>query len=145
LKTPPIYLTDPILILSLVDTAGEHAHTETLVKYVPMIEDAFTDTNHPLHKAISLRSSGVLHRLQGDYPQAEEKIEQALEIFKGLEAQYQIGRTYHELGQLELAKNNPSQAKEHFSDALIAFEKMRAAPAIERTQAALQKISEGNF
>lgn len=142
MKTPPMVLTDPDLLLSLVDSAAEHANIETLLKYMPLIEEAFQETNHPLHKAISLRSSGVLHRLQGDFQQAEEKNKQALEMYQGFEAQYQIGRTHYELGQLGLAKNNLSRAKGHFSAALKAFEEMRAVPAIERTKAALQNIGE---
>lgn len=145
LKTPPLFLTDRVLLLSLVDVAGEHAKIETLIKYVPMVEEDLNDTNHPLHKAIYSRAAGVLHTLQGDYQQAEEKLGQALEEFQGLGALWQIGRTHHELGQLDIAQKNPSQAKEHFSDALKAFEKIRAVPAIERTKVVLQNISEGNI
>jgi hypothetical protein len=44
--------------------------------------------------------------LEGKYEEAEARLNQALEMFEGLETRWQIGRTLYELAELALAQTN---------------------------------------
>ena len=90
---------------------------------------------------ITYRAWGVLHRLEGNYDEAETRLNQALDLFQGLETRWQIGRTYYELAELALARADTVRARDGFSRALAAFEGMRAVPDAERTRAALASLS----
>jgi Tetratricopeptide repeat len=82
----------------------------------------------------------VAHGLAGEYADAEVRLKRALELFEGLETHWQAGRTRCELGALAQARNDTAAARDHFSQALAAFEAMRAAPDAERTRAALESF-----
>jgi hypothetical protein len=61
-----------------------------------------------------------------------------LELFRGLDTRWQIGRTLFELGELAAARGEAAGAREHFTLALAAFEEMKAAPDAARARAALE-------
>ena len=63
-----------------------------------------------------------------------------MELFQGMQAGWQVGRTLGELAQLDLARSDSEAAREHFTRALAAFEALGAAPDAERTRQALAAI-----
>ena len=78
--------------------------------------------------------------LAGEYTDAEGRLNQALELFQGLDTRWQAGRTRFELGELALARTDTPTARDHFSQALAAFEELRAAPSAARSRAALESL-----
>ena len=81
-----------------------------------------------------------MHRLEGKYKKAEARLNQALEMFQGLETRWQIGRTLYELAELAVARADPTEAREYFSRALVAFEEIGANPDAVRTREALRLL-----
>lgn len=62
----------------------------------------------------------------------EARLSQALELLRGLDTRWQIGRTLFELGELAQTRGEAAGAREHFSRALTAFEELgppRTRPA----------------
>ena len=110
-------------------------------EYAPLAEETAKRIDHKLHKAIADRAWGVAHTLAGEYPQAEVRLQHALEVFTAYPAPWQIGRTLYEMGELARAQGKMEQAHDHFSGALSAFEELGAAPYSERTRLALENLS----
>ena len=63
----------------------------------------------PAYTAIAHRAWGVAHTLAGEYPQAETRLQQALEIFTAYPAPWQMGRTLFEMGELARAQRKRSR------------------------------------
>jgi hypothetical protein len=63
-----------------------------------------------------------------------------LELFRQLDTRWQIGRTHVELGELALARIDTTTARDHFAQALAAFEALQAAPDVARTRAVIEQI-----
>ena len=108
-----------------------------LRQYAPQAEELAVRHGHVLYQAIAHRAWGVAHRLAGEYAASENRLNQALELFRGLDARWQIGRTLFELGQLAMDRASTAEARDFFTRALTAFEEMCAAPDVARTRAAL--------
>jgi tetratricopeptide (TPR) repeat protein len=108
-----------------------------LRQYAPQAEELAVRHGHVLYQAIAHRAWGVAHRLAGEYAASENRLNQALELFRGLDARWQIGRTLFELGQLATDRASTAEARDFFTRALAAFEEMCAAPDVARTRAAL--------
>jgi len=108
-----------------------------LRQYAPQAEELAVRHGHVLYQAIAHRAWGVAHRLAGEYAASENRLNQALELFRGLDARWQIGRTLFELGQLAMDRASTAEARDFFTRALAAFEEMRAAPDVAHTRAAL--------
>ena len=125
----------------LADLAVLERDAVALRQYAPPAEEMARRDGHILFQASAHRAWGVLHRLNGDYAEAEVRLNQALELFQGLETRWQIGRTFYELAELALARTDTAEARDYFSLALVAFEGIRAVPDAERTQAALASLS----
>ncbi len=126
----------------LVDAAAQQRDLAALQKYAPLAEESATSIGHNLHIAIAYRAWGVAHTLAGEYPQAEARLLQALEIFNNYPAPWQIGRTLFELGGLARAQLKIDQAQAHFSRALSIFEELRAAPYATQSRTALEALSQ---
>ena len=125
----------------LVDGAAQQHDPVGLQKYAALAEETATFIDHKLHMAIAHRAWGVAHTLAGEYPQAEARFKQALEIFNDYPAPWQIGRNLFEMGELARAQMKTEQARDYFSRALSAFEELRAAPYAARSRAALETLS----
>ena len=125
----------------LVDAAAQQRDQAALRKYGPLAEQSATGIGHKLHMAIAYRAWGVAYTLAGEYPQAEARFKQALEIFNDYPAPWQIGRNLYEMGELARAQMKTEQARDYFSRALSAFEELRAAPYVARSRAALETLS----
>lgn len=123
-----------------LDSAVQQRDLAALRQYAPLAEETAARDGHVLNQAVAHRAWGVLHRLQGDYAAAEDRLHQALELFEGLETRWQIGRTLYELGELAQARTDPSGAGDYFSRAMAMFEVMKAVPDLARTEAALASL-----
>ena len=132
--------SDHDLYALLVDAAAQERNRELLEKSAARAEETARLVGHRLHTAVSDRAWGVLHMLEGEFDQAEERFQRALETFSAYPAPWQIGRTLFDMGDLAKAQGQTEQAREHFARALSAFEGLRAAPYVERTRAALETL-----
>lgn len=131
---------DNELYAMFADLAVQQRDEAALHQYAQLAEATAARDGHILHQASAHRAWGVLHRLQADYAAAEARLNQALELFQGLETRWQIGRTLYELGELAQAQTDPVGARGYFTRALASFEEMKAAPDMARTRAALESL-----
>jgi tetratricopeptide (TPR) repeat protein len=135
-------VTDNDLYAMLADVAVQQYDRASLLKYAPMAEELSTRHGHILYQAIAHRAWGTAHRLAGEFEQAETRLDQALQLFQGLNTRWQLGRTLYELGQLAMARNDISTARDHFRNALAEFEKMKAAPHAEQVRDILDQLQD---
>jgi tetratricopeptide (TPR) repeat protein len=131
---------DHHLYMLLADSAAQQGDAAGLRQYAPRAEDLAARDGHRLYLAIAQRAFGVAHRLAGEYGEAEGRLTQALALFSDLGTGWQIGRTLFALAELDLARSDTAGAREHFSQALAAFEAIKAMPEVARTQAALEAL-----
>ena len=132
---------DHELLSLLADIAAQQRDEAAIQKYAPLAEEFASRYDHKLYQAIAQRAWGVAHRLAGEYSEAKSKLNQALELFSGINARYQIGRTLLELGELATAQTDNIKAREYFTRSLEAFESMQAALDVSRTKAALVRLT----
>ncbi len=135
------WVGDHDVYAALTDAACLEGDEPAIRKYAPQAEALATRYGHTLYLAIADRAWGVAHRLAGEYVQAEARLNHALDLFGGLNTRWQMGRTLRELGELAAARANTTQARDYFTRAVTAFQEMRAAPDLVRTQAALERLA----
>lgn len=140
LHSSSAWIADHDIYATLVDMAVLQRDEAAIRQHAPQAEQLARRYGHTLYLAIAHRAWGVAHRLAGEYPEAEARLNQALELFNGLNTRWQMGRTLFELGELASAQKNIPAAREYFGHAQVAFEEMRAAPDAVRTQAALERL-----
>ena len=138
---PSQLVTDNDVYAVLVDVAVQQRDAAALWNYVPSLEEAAIQLEHILYLAAAHRAWGVLHRLEGQYDQAEARLLEAVALFEALDTRWQLGRTLFELGELAAERSQPAKAKQHFARALALFEEMGATPDAKRTQVALSAHS----
>ena len=126
--------------MMLADTAAQAGDEPVLRKYAPLLEELALRDQHRPYLAVAQRAWGVAHRLAGEYPEAEARLNAALELFEGFQARWQIGRTLAELAALAQARSDPDRAQAHLSLALSYFEAMGARPDVERVRRALEAV-----
>lgn len=131
---------DHDLYAMLADVGALQRDEAVLQKYAPLAEEAATRYGHKLYLGIAHRAWGVAHRLAREYAESETRLHKALELFLGLEARWQSGRTLFELGELAVARMDAAGARNYFARALAAFEALRAAPDAERTRKAIEML-----
>ncbi len=129
------------ILTTLVDAAAQQRDEAAIRQYAPRAEALATELGHSLYQAIVQRAWGVAHRLAGEYPESEARLDRALEIFSEMGTHWQRGRTLFELGELAAARQQPAEARDYFSRALVDFDTMRAAPDSARTRAALEALA----
>lgn len=134
------WVGDHDLYAMLADVGVQQRDEAALRQYAPLAQETATRYGHTLYQAIAHRAWGVLHRLAGGNLASEDRLNRALELFRGLDTRWQIGRTLFELGELARVRKNWTSARGHYSAALVAFEEMRAVPDAERTRAALGSL-----
>ncbi|HJS19585.1 MAG TPA: tetratricopeptide repeat protein [Anaerolineales bacterium] len=122
------------LYAMLADAAVGQRDPAALQKYAPLAGEFASRYDHKLYQAIAQRAQGVARLLAGEYSGAESMLHQALDSFRSLHTHYQVGRTLFELGELAAGQSHISIAREHFSQALKAFEAMGARPDAARTR-----------
>jgi tetratricopeptide (TPR) repeat protein len=133
-------VNETVLYFMLADIAVQERDEAALRQYAPLAEETANRDGHLLFQAVAHRAWGVMHRLQGEYADAETRLNQALELFQGLETRWQIGRTLYELAELAQARSDTAESHDYFSLALAAFEEIGAMPDVARTQAALKGV-----
>lgn len=134
------WVGDHDIYATLVDMAVLQRDEAGIRQYAPQAEELARRYSHTLYQGITHRAWGVAHRLAGEYPEAETRLNQALDLFNGLNTRWQIGRTLFELGELAAAQKDIATAREYFERAQVAFEEMHAAPDAIRTQKALEML-----
>ncbi len=140
LQTSDTTLGDHDLCAMLAEVAARQRDCVALHQYAPLAEAMAARYSDKLNQAIAHRAWGVAHRLAGEYADAEARLNQALALFRELDTRWQIGRTLYELGELAATCTNVAAAHDYFSEALAAFEEMRAVPDAARTRAVLETI-----
>jgi len=133
-----VLLGDHDVYAMLVDAVVQQRDVDALRQYAPLAEEAAARFDHKLYLGVAHRAWGVLHRLTGEYAEAETRLQQALEIFQKLGTRWQQGRTLFELGELANAQDRRAAAHDYFSQSLEAFEDMGAVPDVKRARAALR-------
>jgi len=132
---------DHEIYMTLADTAVELRDADALRKYAPNLEKLAHRDDHKLYLAIAHRALGVMHRLAGEYTEAESRLKQALELFTKLGTRWQIGRTLFELGELNHEHlKKETKAREYFAQALGSFEEIQAMLNAERTRTVLNSL-----
>ena len=129
---------DHSVYMMLADAAAQAGDEPDLRRYAPLLEELALRDGHRPYLAIAQRAWGVAHRLAGEYPEAESRLNAALELFEGLQARWQIGRTRAELAALAAARSEPDRAQALLTEALGDFEAMGAMPDVERIRRALE-------
>lgn len=131
------------LYAQLVDLAARQADLDALRMYAPLAEASAGKLGHVLYEAIAHRAFGVTHRLEGEFTLAEERLNQALAIFQNLEAGWQTGRTYFELGNLASARDESAIAANYYRHSLALFEEIKAKDYLSLAQDALDSLANG--
>ena len=133
------------VIMLLCEAAVQRRDAAVLRQYASQLEELALRDAHRLYLPIACRAWGVSHRLDGEHVEAFARLDQSLKLFGELETRWQIGRTLFELGELDLARSDQVGARAHFSQALEAFDALKAAPDAERARAALQGLADGRY
>jgi hypothetical protein len=134
------FTSEADLYFMLIDLAVLQYDEAALEQYAPLAEELAKRDGHILYQANAHRAWGVMHRLRGEYAAAETRLNQALELFQGLETRWQIGRTLFELAKAAQGRMDPAGTRDYFSQALASFEAIGAVPDAARTKAALEAI-----
>ena len=129
------------MLAMLTDVTALELDEAAIRQYAPQAEELAVRYGHVLYQAIIHRAWGVAHRLAGEYPQAEARLNMAMVMFRQLNTRWQIGRTLFEQGELGLALDDKARARQAFTLALSAFEEMQATPDIARTQTVINSLS----
>lgn len=140
LSTSVSYFGAHDVYATLVDVAALQRDQAALREYLPQAEALAVRYDHRLYRAIVHRAWGVAHRLAAEYPEAADRLSQALTLFQALDTRWQTGRTLFERGELAVAQGERDEARAHFQQALALFEAMRAAPDAGRARAALAAL-----
>jgi tetratricopeptide (TPR) repeat protein len=130
-----------IVYMMLVDSAAQAGDEAAIRRFAPQLEELATRDDHQPYLAIAHRAWGISHRLAGEFPAAQDRLDQALDLFEELELGWQVGRTLNELGELALAKSENDAAGDYFARALASFEQMDAASDISRTNARMKSLN----
>jgi hypothetical protein len=128
------------VFMFLTDSAAQQRDQASLREYAPRLQELAERDEHKLYLPIAWRAWGVAHRLAGEHAQATTSLNRALELFDGLGARWQSGRTRIELAELALACSDPDAARLHYSEALADFESLKAAPDVQRTRVAMDTM-----
>jgi tetratricopeptide (TPR) repeat protein len=134
------WVGDHDLYAMLADAAAREGDLPSLRRYAPLAEQSAAGCDHRLYRAIADRAQGVAYRMAGEYGQAGERLNRALESFSEIGARWQVGRTYVELAELARARHDRTTATEHLDHAQVEFEALQAAPDLVRARAALAEL-----
>ena len=76
----------------------------------------------------------------GRFRPARRSFASAQELFEGLGTLWQLGRTFFEMGELEVQAGDLNAAQVSYKKALESFEQAGAKPYLEKTRSELAKI-----
>ncbi len=129
-----------IVYMMLADAAAQSGDVSAARKYAGLLEELATRDDHRPYRAVAHRAWGVVHRLEGDLEKALARLIRARELFDEEGALWQLGRTLREMAELALAQEDLALARDYYTEALNAFEKLEAKPDVELTQEALEAV-----
>lgn len=135
------WVGDHDVLAMLTDVAALELDEAAIRHYAPQAEELAVCYDHVLYQAIVHRAWGVAHRLAGEYPQAEARLNKALAIFKRLNTRWHIGRTLFEQGEQARSQDDTVRARQAYTLALSAFKEMKADPDIARVRAAIISLT----
>lgn len=136
IQKPPIGwnpVGDHEIYVALADIAVIHRDEKLLSTYAAPSYEISLSLSHTLYHAVALRALGILDWLNHDYPEAEARLRESCHLFQQLGTNWQIGRTFFDLGEVSTALGKMEEAKEYFLQALSAFEMMGARPFVNKT------------
>ena len=110
----------------------EQATVERLIAFVEGLPPAMRS---PLLRAGAARFSGLLAQRRGETAQAEERFEAATRELRAIEAPFVLGQVLIEHAELLHACGRDSDAAPLNAEAIVIFERLRAAPWLERAHA----------
>jgi hypothetical protein len=128
---------DHIVYMMLTDAAAQFRDLAGLHLYLPQLEELALRDDHKPYLAVAHRARAVECLLEGRHSEAETHLQQAVEMFEGMAARWQLGRTLTVLAELDLARSDPGAARDHLAAALGEFGVIGAAPDVERTRTAI--------
>jgi hypothetical protein len=131
---------DHEIYMTLTDTALELRDLAALQEYTPRLETLAARDQHGLYLAIARRARAAAQALTGEPTKAEAGLKEALAAFNRMGARWQAGRTLFELGEAALSRPKKARAREYFTQALAAFEELKALPDAERTRLRLKSL-----
>jgi tetratricopeptide (TPR) repeat protein len=128
---------DHDVAMLLAESAIQRRDGGELLRRAARLEELAGRDGHRFYLAIAQRARGVAHHLADELDEAEALLNQALESFAEMEARWQAGRTFYELGDLAMSRTDLSGARQNYEKALAAFESLAARPDAERARRAL--------
>lgn len=88
-----------------------------------------------------LRFQAILQQRQGDYLQAEAKLQQALFVYKGIPSRLGIAMTLTELGELAFRESRWQDANDYFSRAMIVFAYLKEFTKVSQLAKKLEQVT----
>jgi len=131
---------DMIFYSLLIDTAALEEDLDKLKEYTPWLVSESGRHDHQLFQAVALRAQAVINRLGRNFKPARNQLQDAVSAFETLETNWQLGRTYMELGSLARAQNDQGSAGQHYQTAMDFFESLSAIPDLQRARQALDSL-----
>lgn len=129
-----------IVYMMLVDSMCISEDREGIEAFAPRLAELAERDNHRPYLAVARRALGVAARLAGDLEGARRLLNDALDAFTEIGLPWQAGRTYFEMGKLELARGSNEQAEAYFSEAFETFREISATPFMESARTELEAI-----
>lgn len=129
-----------IVYMMMTDSASRAHDGEGLKKYTQELEALAIRDHHQPYLAIAHRAYGVAYGLNGEPAKSIKRLNQAMEIFSRLEMNWQVGRTYFEMGEVARGISEATRARGFYQRALDSFESMRALPDFVRTRELLLEL-----
>lgn len=133
---------DHDVYMMLADAAVEHEDLPTLEKYAVALEGLARRDEHRLYLPIAQRALAALYRLRGEFPSAEDCLQEALAAFKEMGTRWQYGRTLVESSKLARMRGEKDTARKALEEALASFDGLRAYPDYEKAQHELELVSQ---
>jgi hypothetical protein len=135
------WVGDHDLYAMLVDGAAQNLDAEAIAKFAPLAEETARRTDHKLYLSLTHRAWGVLHRLSGEFDEAESRLTASRALCERLGARWQLGRTLVELGRLSIARGEVDDGRQHLEGAHALFDELGATPEIVRVRQELASLA----
>ena len=110
----------------------DQATVERLIEYVAELPPAMRS---PLLRAGAARFGGLLAQRRGEMAEAEERLTAATRELRAIEAPFVLGQVLVEHAELLHACGRDTDAAPLKAEAIVIFERLRAAPWLQRAQA----------
>jgi tetratricopeptide (TPR) repeat protein len=130
------------VFFQLCESAAHLGDLDEMQRSAHRLEELASRDKHNLYLAVAQRTFGIGHRLAGEYAEAGMRLNQSLLLLNELGAHWQIGRTLFEMGELDRALTDFHSAENHYRLALDQFKALGALPDIEKSQFALENLTE---